>query len=133
MPVVMVLRNHVANGVVQKVGSTYSTSDSQASERARVGLVRFVDSVDSPPPGLVNKVEYAMYAPRQFRIPESGSEAVQELDLDDLSVPLLEVIRKSGSWWFFNDDSKVLGQVAAAEKLGISVEDFVRDHASRFS
>jgi hypothetical protein len=130
MPVVKVLKNHVFNGSLRRVGTTYDVPDSQATERIRLGLVAMADLLDFVPPGLVNKVEYAMYSPRQFRFPEVESEQ----DLEDVdSVPLLNVIGKSGSWWIFTDDTKVLGKAAAAEKLGISLSEFEEKHANRFS
>jgi hypothetical protein len=124
MPTVRVLRSHVFNGVVRRVGELYDVSDGQASERARVGLVELVSGPDSPPLGVVAKAEYAMYAPRHFRFPESEI-------LEEVVVP--HVIRRSSNWWIFSDDTKVLGQSAAAAKLGVSVEEFVRDHADYFS
>lgn len=124
MPTVRVLRNHVFNGVVRRVGELYDVSDGQASERVRAGLVKLTTVEDSAPLGVVSKVEYAMYAPRHFRFPESEI-------LEEVVVP--HVIRRSANWWFFSDDTKVLGQAAAAAKLGVSVEEFVRDHADYFA
>jgi hypothetical protein len=123
MPVVKVLRNHVYNGSVRRVGTTYDVPESQAAERIRLGLVALTELIDFVPPGLANKAEYAMYAPRQFRVPESEVE----------EEPAPTLIRRAGNWWFFSDDVKVLGQAAAAEKLGITVEEFMRDHAPSFA
>jgi hypothetical protein len=131
MPIVRVLKAHVSNGVVHRVGTVYSASESQAAERVRVGLVEFIQVNDVAPPGIVNKVEYGMYAPRQFTV--SITDVVGDETDEEPQPERVHVLRRAGSWWFFSDDTKVLGQSAAAQKLGLTVEEFMEHHAAHFS
>lgn len=125
MPLVRVIKNHVANGKIRRVGEEYMATDSQVADRSRVRLVELVDRPDGVPKGIVAKVEYGMYAPREF--------SVGPMDLvgDETEVP--HIMRRSGSWWFFSDDTKVLGKSAAAEKLGVTLEVFEVEHEPRFA
>lgn len=126
MPFVRVIRNHVANGKIRRVGEEYEATDSQAADRSRVSLVELVDRADGVPRGVVGKVEYGMYAPREF--------SVGPVDLvGDETDEFPHLIRRSGNWWVFSDDTKVLGKAAAAEKLGVTLEVFEVEHEPRFS
>ena len=124
MPFVRVIKNHVANGAIRRVGEQYQATETQANERSRVGLVELVDAPGRVPAGIVAKVEYSMYAPREFTIAAAGDESDPEP---------VHIVRRAGSWWFFSDDTKVLGKSAAAEKLDVTLEVFEVEHEPRFA
>lgn len=128
MPLVRVIKNHVANGRIRRVGEEYEATELQASDRVRVRLVEVVDETSGIPRGVVAKVEYGMYAPREFSV---GPVDLVGDETDEVVFPHL--IRRSGNWWIFSDDTKVLGRAAAAEKLGVTLEVFEVEHEPRFS
>lgn len=116
MPRVRVLRAHaMTNGIgVWRVGEVYDESPGYAEEKARAGFVEYEDGSEP----LRTKQDPDMYRTRTFSVPATPVErpAVQT----EAGVKLAE---KSGNWYTFSDGEKVLGKRAAADYLGVSIEE----------
>lgn len=102
MPRIRVLRPHTFKGNVMGRGEEYDENDRVSQEKVRAGVAEFVRT----------KVDPEMYGTRVF-----DDVAVEE-------TPGVEVVSRSGNWYFFSDGEKALGKRAAAEKLGVTPEEF---------
>lgn len=102
MPRIRVVRPHTFKGNVVGRDEVYEENERVAQEKVRAGVAEFVRVKTDP----------EMYGTRVF---------------DDVVVPEepgVEVVSRSGNWYFFSDGEKALGKRAAAEKLGVTPEEF---------
>lgn len=108
MPRIRVVRPHTFKGNVVKRNQEYDENERVALEKVRAGVAEFVKT----------KMDPEMYGTRVYddvEVPEE--EPVVEEDSG------LEVVSRSGNWYFFSDGEKALGRRAAAEKLGVMPEE----------
>lgn len=112
---VKVVRPHaMTQGIgVWQVGDVYDESPGYAREKVMAGFVEYEDGSEP----LRTKQDPDMYRTRSFSIPATPSPRV-EFETET-GVKLSE---KSGNWYTFSDGEKVLGKRAAAEYLGISID-----------
>ena len=104
---VVVKKPHAKNeGIgVWAVGDTYRESPLVASQKAKLGFVDYLD------PNVVRtKEDMDMYRTRTFSVPAKPPEPVT-------------LVSRTYNWYNFSDGTKLLGKKAAAERLGVSVEE----------
>lgn len=116
MPKVRVLRQHATTqglGVWRK-GEVYEETPLAAEQKARAGFVEFVDGQ----PAMRTTADPDMYAPRQFSVPKREETPPEPPERDGITLQ-----SKSGNWYTFSDGEKVLGKKAAADYIGLSIEE----------
>jgi hypothetical protein len=108
---VKVLKRHaMSQGIgVWPLGAVYRESPLVAAAKVRAGFVEYVDPANVPE-AVRTKEDPDMYRTRTFSVPAKQPEPV-------------ELVGKTSNWYTFSDGSKVLGKRAAAEKLGVTVEE----------
>lgn len=111
MTKVRVTRPHAMRvGVgVYKIGDVYEEQPYAAQEKARSGFVEILDKV-------VTKESREVYDRISVRV--EPAEAPSEEPAEGLTL-----VSRVGNWYNLSDGTKVLGKRAAAEKLGVSVEE----------
>lgn len=111
MPRVRVLRPHSKSvGIgVYRVGDVYDESQLAAEQKANAGFVEYVDGT-----AVKSKESREMYDRISVRAePEPRVDAEAEV----------EIVGRKGGWYMLSDGSKELGKQAAADRLGVSVEE----------
>lgn len=81
------------------VGDEYEDTEMSARGKVAAGIVRIVEQPR------VTRAAPEMYLTREVELPK------------------VRLVSRSGSWFFFSDNTKVLGKRAAAEKLGVELEE----------
>lgn len=111
MPRVRVLRPHSKSvGIgVYRVGDVYDESQLAAEQKANAGFVEYLDA--APVKSKESREVYDRISVRATPEPEPEVE------------PEVEVVGRKGGWYMFSDGSKELGKQAAADRLGVSVEE----------
>lgn len=109
MPRVRVLRPHASSvGIgIFKVGDVYEESQLAAEQKVNAGFVEYVDGTP-----VKDKRSTEMYDRMSVRAESVG---------DTEERPTLDY--RTGQWYYFSDGTKALGKTAAAERLGVSVEE----------
>lgn len=113
MTKVRVTRPHAMRvGVgVYKVGDVYEEQPYAAQEKARSGFVEILDKV-------VTKESREVYDRISVR-----AEPAPEVPTEEPATEELTLVSRVGNWYNLSDGTKVLGKRAAADKLGVSVEE----------
>lgn len=108
---VKVLKRHaMSEGIgVWPLGAVYRESPLVAAAKVKAGFVEYVDPANVPE-AVRTKEDPDMYRTRTFSVPAKEPEPV-------------ELVAKTSNWYTFSDGSKALGKKAAAERLGMSVEE----------
>lgn len=106
---VRVLKPHAkTNGIgVWRRGDIYLENPKAAEDKVRIGMVEYVDSVvrTKEDPDL-----YRSSQPRVISVPAK--------------VPEQKVLKaRSGNWYVFESGEKILGKRAAAELMGVEVDE----------
>ena len=117
MPRVRALRPHArVEGLgVYKVGEVYTESEGYAEEKYRRGFIEYEDGE----PRVRAKPDPDMYSTRSFSVPAEVGERAAPQSADGS----ITLTGRNGNWYEFSDGEKVLGKRAAAEHLGVSIEE----------
>lgn len=115
MPRVKVLVPHAkTQGIgVWRRGESYDETPLAAEQKANAGFVEFEDG--SVPR---TKEDPDMYRTSSFSVPQKPVERPEPVSEEGV-----RIVEHSGNWYTFSDGEKVLGKKAAADHLGVTIEE----------